>query len=1720
MSGGKQGRMRVSRRNVGYGAAIVAALMIGIISAAWLWGTKRFYTDADRIRQPVAMEPPRDVLWEPPTPFLTQPAVESASQDDPLAQSSAPGDASSVGSAPVDSTTASADSTAGFIEDLYEPALSLDGGLLFYVTGRAGDNAEIVMCERQGEGWSAPRPLIGVNGPEDDLGPFLAPEGNALYFYSNRPGGHGGFDLWMARRNGSEWETPFNLGTRVNSAFNEYNPALRSDGHRLLFASNRPREGEESDAPPPDAWPATVREQSVPRWDYDVYASDWTPQGWDAPAPLPSLNSPSHEGTPRFSPAGDFIYFASDRPDGGGGFDLYRSRVVHAQIWAPENLGPAVNTPLNELDPALGSAGFELLFSSDRPASSDQGAARTSYRLFQTFSREVFEERVAADYNLAAWWSLIGWNLLWLLLALLLALPLLRAMKAAKAKQIPLFIRCLLASLFAHLLLVMLFQVWQVTTRLAESVGHRGPIQIAFGPQAGMGEIVTQIRGEITDSLAPPTHMAVVTAAAALSPMEMSAAAPPVETALPRAEFKPETLVTALTPPLEAAVRAPEPLPSVRSAVVVPETLEPTDAAKFVRAPEAAPTAIGEARLEAAAQIDRAARDSLVRAQPVAIPPAPPLLASVELHVSHLLPAMSETRSALSNSALMEALEAAAPSAKESLAAQMRANPPLPEGGRIERIGVALPQAAEAVQPSPEKALTLVAQIPTPSEAKGALDAFGRRDVQAAQAAPTVTLRAPDAPIAEARMEASHANDVVENKGIPTAFVEPLTPRRPQLSDSAGGQAEDVMVGALKEAAGAGTRVLPVEERHLTTMTPQALPGGRATNVPLTAAQPMRAAAWAPPESAIATNVGPSSTVKSSATRDAEPKAAIAADVTPGPKPLPMETPGQATSELFAKILAHLPAQGTATMEMKAEEAALAPQPHALAAGMALRMEASPTAKDAMRPPMNDLSANSAFAENLGELKLPTESLVSAVKTLEAPPPAGDDRSNAVAKRSPVTPPPVQTISPLGANVEVALPNVAGAQAPAPEGGRRGDEPQPSSPLPRNADVPNALANITQSASGAPSADRLALLAAAPDIPALPVDTTRIELLKPRSDVAESRGLFDLSDMRKTEAPRLIERPSDLPAELRLPVEAAPVSDLYRHRTPEVRNDWAERMGGGADTERSVDLALKWLAAHQSADGRWDWREFDASCGKCGGVGSIDANRALTGLSLLCFLGAGHTHLTPGPYRDVIRKGLDWLAAGQTQEGDLRGGETLYSQGIAAIALGEAYGMTGDPILEVPVRRAVRFIVAAQNPKTGGWRYDPGQEGDTSVLGWQLMALKSASLSGIEVPNETWSGAKKWLESAAHPSMPGVSGYQPGTNYSPAMTAEAMFARQLLGTPRDALFMQAAARHIVQHLPNWQSEPNTYFWYYATLALFNHQGEAWLEWNSAMSKALTGEQKKRGPQAGSWDPVGEWADKGGRIYQTAICTLMLEVYYRYLPLYGRGDGPVKIEDPIGVIYGRVTHAATGEPLSQVAVRLDWSNEAPIIVPTDKEGRYQLPVPHMPDHFAVSASKEGFVPASRDMAASKLSDGFAELDFKLRPQHEDVIALEDEPGVHHVGNDRFEGRINSQFQRQSEGAAVELTFTLPAEWDRKGRSGAELRLMAKGVQCPTEIEVNGHLLDQPLDEAPEDGSFGEWTADFPARWLHGGENSVVIRTTACRGDLDDFEFVNVQVVLGR
>jgi hypothetical protein len=364
-------------------------------------------------------------------------------------------------------------------------------------------------------------------------------------------------------------------------------------------------------------------------------------------------------------------------------------------------------------------------------------------------------------------------------------------------------------------------------------------------------------------------------------------------------------------------------------------------------------------------------------------------------------------------------------------------------------------------------------------------------------------------------------------------------------------------------------------------------------------------------------------------------------------------------------------------------------------------------------------------------------------------------------------------------------------------------------------------------------------------------------------------------------------------------------------RTLENRLAAALSGGGTHESEAAVEAGLAWLAEHQFEDGAWrfDLEKHPRCAGYCRNSGTNTSSTAATGLALLSFLGAGYTH-KEGKYQEVVDDGLYYLVSHMnitSRGGDLRDGQaapeaqiglgfggranlprfqrdTMYAHGIAALAITEAYAMTHDRTLRQPAEDAAQFIVNAQYDD-GGWRYNPKWEnqgpGDMTVTGWQLAALKSAVLAGIDVPYEVWIRASAFIDGLQEDGGARYT-YVSGERGTPATTAIGLLSRMVGGWPRDAKPLLKGAVQISNLAP---AQNNMYFNYYASQVLHHLGGPHWEKWNPKMREYLVGTQANEGHQTGSWYFSESHSTPGGRLYTTAMAVMTLEVYYRYMPLY-------------------------------------------------------------------------------------------------------------------------------------------------------------------------------------------------------------------------------------------
>lgn len=341
----------------------------------------------------------------------------------------------------------------------------------------------------------------------------------------------------------------------------------------------------------------------------------------------------------------------------------------------------------------------------------------------------------------------------------------------------------------------------------------------------------------------------------------------------------------------------------------------------------------------------------------------------------------------------------------------------------------------------------------------------------------------------------------------------------------------------------------------------------------------------------------------------------------------------------------------------------------------------------------------------------------------------------------------------------------------------------------------------------------------------------------------------------------------------------------------------------GRKTETAIERGLEFLAKYQRADGSWHLEDY--------GRGTLlRSDTAATALALLSFQGAGYSHLQ-AKHQETCRKALNFLIAGQRPDGDLYRpmdnasdrNAWLYSHAIGALALCEAFGMTHDENLRSNAQRAIDFLVASQDPREGGWRYTPRTGSDTSVTGWAMMALKSAELSGLAVPQQTYDRIERWLENS---QANATDGYLYRYNYladtpetmhgtvpTPVMTSVGLLMRLYLGWNREHPMMARGSDWLLGRPPTLGTElvpkRDTYYWYYATQVLYHAGGDRWKSWYESLYPILVDSQVTQGAYAGSWDPDGPipdaWGAYAGRLYVTTMNLLSLEVTYRHLPIY-------------------------------------------------------------------------------------------------------------------------------------------------------------------------------------------------------------------------------------------
>ncbi|MCA8974666.1 MAG: hypothetical protein KDC98_08085, partial [Planctomycetes bacterium] len=271
--------------------------------------------------------------------------------------------------------------------------------------------------------------------------------------------------------------------------------------------------------------------------------------------------------------------------------------------------------------------------------------------------------------------------------------------------------------------------------------------------------------------------------------------------------------------------------------------------------------------------------------------------------------------------------------------------------------------------------------------------------------------------------------------------------------------------------------------------------------------------------------------------------------------------------------------------------------------------------------------------------------------------------------------------------------------------------------------------------------------------------------------------------------------------------------------------------------------------------------------------------------------------------RETVARGVAWLQKQQQNNGLFgtnRAHDFIYDHAIATYAICEAFGLGDDEALRAAAQGGLDYLEAHRNPYSA-WRYQPrDNDNDTSVTSWCLMACESGQQFGLKVSGQAQWTAFSFFDQITdvtigrhgYTRMGEPSGRQPGDHgvrfpveKGEALTAAGLCCRCLLGQdPEDHPLLTTAADLILKRLPEWDDKAGSidlYYWYYASMALYQVGDAPWRTWSKALHRALLPSQRTDDAFAGSWDPISAWGHEGGRVYATAMALLCLQAPYRY-----------------------------------------------------------------------------------------------------------------------------------------------------------------------------------------------------------------------------------------------
>ena len=433
-------------------------------------------------------------------------------------------------------------------------------------------------------------------------------------------------------------------------------------------------------------------------------------------------------------------------------------------------------------------------------------------------------------------------------------------------------------------------------------------------------------------------------------------------------------------------------------------------------------------------------------------------------------------------------------------------------------------------------------------------------------------------------------------------------------------------------------------------------------------------------------------------------------------------------------------------------------------------------------------------------------------------------------------------------------------------------------------------------------------------------DAPKISASESETDVDQTATSFRPLQAEDVEAAASEESNSSALLELETEGSAWPEPRVVRHaHTNPMKLDPADG--------RSPN-SLDWFSAHQNEEGYWSASGFAYNSSRKGAVathgseregfgdpatdsGVAGADLSVTSLSLLTYLAAGYDH-KEGYFKPAVRAGLLWMRANHGLDGwpIARG---VRDHALATIALCEAYGLSGDQVLKRLATEAANQLLKLQLSYSG-WGENSWGTADIISTCYAVMAIKTAKLAGIEVEWET-AGLHKFLEyiheddgtvafsdSQKLPPNHHAQGFERGPVCAAAWVVCALHSgyRNLKHADLKSVVRQVAKPQVILQ---WErGRVDMELWWFATSAIYQVGGQNWQEWEGALADALLNNQRgysefdkqagRTDPAAldehGSWDAIDVWS-RDGRVSTTALASLCLQIYYRYMRLEESGS---------------------------------------------------------------------------------------------------------------------------------------------------------------------------------------------------------------------------------------